>query len=80
MLREEHFWNLMSLLSFDPALQGAVVSVAARARCFRWFEEKFVARKRWLHPETTLCLVIRRGWKVWENFTAVREPELIFSF
>lgn len=55
MLREEHFWNLISLLNFDPALLGTVVFVAVvfvpfsnynktkEARCLGWFEENFVA-------------------------------------
>lgn len=62
MLREEHFWNLISLLNFDPALLGTVpfsnYNKTKEARCLGWFEEKFVASnvEAWLHPETTLCL------------------------
>lgn len=47
MLREEHFWNLISLLNFDPALLGTVpfsnYNKTKEARCLGWFEEKFVA-------------------------------------
>lgn len=78
MLREEHFWNLISLLNFDPALLGAVVFVTVvfapltnynktkETRCLGWFEEKFVARNvdARLHPETSMPFVIRGGWKV----------------
>lgn len=56
MLRREHFWNLILLLTFDPAYLGTVVFVAVvfvpftnynktkETRCLGWFEEKFVAK------------------------------------